>query len=192
MSNEVSIYRKLTDARVMLKDKNITKSGNNDFGNFDYYELGDFIDEVKEINKELGILSVFNFFDTYAQLAIIDVDTGKEITFKSPISTLSNKKMQPIQELGSIHTYLKRYLYINAYEIIESDVVDALQQEINNNHYSQFNPQEIVDFAESLGISKEDVMKQYGLDNLFSIDENMFNKIMADINEFKMSQSAQQ
>jgi hypothetical protein len=40
----------------------------------------------------------------------------------------SNPKGQAIQDLGSTHTYLRRYLWLLAMDIVESDTVDALPQ----------------------------------------------------------------
>lgn len=38
------------------------------------------------------------------------------------------KGASPIQQLGSVHTYMRRYLWLEAMEITECDGVDALNQ----------------------------------------------------------------
>ena len=50
-------------------------------------------------------------------------DNGK-ITFTSPMSTASLKGCHEVQNLGAVETYIKRYLYQNCFEIVESDVLD--------------------------------------------------------------------
>jgi hypothetical protein len=45
--------------------------------------------------------------------------------FASPIADASVKGTTPVQSLGAVHTYLKRYLYMNALEMIENDLLDA-------------------------------------------------------------------
>ena len=43
------------------------------------------------------------------------------------MSELTLKGAHPIQNLGAIETYKRRYLYLTAYEIVESDYLDAIQ-----------------------------------------------------------------
>ena len=64
-----------------------------------------------------------------AVLTIIDIENPEDkIEFSSTVEDATVKGMLPIQQLGSIHTYLRRYLYMNALEIVESDIVDGLPQ----------------------------------------------------------------
>jgi len=46
------------------------------------------------------------------------------IEFSSPTAEAKLVKATPVQELGAVHTYLKRYLYLNALELVEPDVLD--------------------------------------------------------------------
>lgn len=127
----MSVYKKLTKARKIIWGKDIPKSGHNPFGDFDYYELKDFMPLIVEINEEVGLLTRFTISEN-AMLFVYDVDNPEEeLLFESPIAEFHNKKSQPIQELGAKHTYLKRYLYMNAYEITEKDLVDRINQEEN-------------------------------------------------------------
>ena len=123
---KLNVYAKLQEARVRLQQKNNKKSGKNKFANFSYYELADFIPSVNEIFNELHLFSQFNMYDEEAVLDIIDIDNPeKEIRFKSPIAEAEIKGTTPIQCLGGVHTYMKRYLYLNALEIVESDMFDG-------------------------------------------------------------------
>jgi hypothetical protein len=47
------------------------------------------------------------------------------VFFTSPIADAQVKGTTPVQALGAVHTYLKRYLYLNALEVIENDILDA-------------------------------------------------------------------
>lgn len=121
-----NVYQKLQKARVILQKKNNKKSGKNKFANFSYYELADFIPSVNEIFDELGLFSMFNILGDHAVLVIINVDDVVDtITFESPIAEAEIKGTTPIQCLGGVHTYMKRYLYLNALEIVESDMFDS-------------------------------------------------------------------
>ena len=37
--------------------------------------------------------------------------------------------MHEVQNLGAVQTYIKRYLYVNAFEIVEQDAIDKSQPE---------------------------------------------------------------
>jgi len=121
-----NVYEKLQHARVMLQEKNNKKSGKNKFAGFNYYELADFMPSVNDIFDKVGLFSMFNIKGDIATLVIINVDNVTDtITFESPIAQAEIKGSTPIQCLGGIHTYMKRYLYLNALEIVESDMFDA-------------------------------------------------------------------
>jgi hypothetical protein len=119
------VYAKLQEARVMLQSMPIKKSGFNSFAGFKYFELSDFLPSVNTIFAELGLCSVFSIMDGKASLRIIDSEFGGAIFFSSPTAEAGAGKAPPIQALGSMHTYLRRYLMLNALEITEHDAVDA-------------------------------------------------------------------
>lgn len=122
----LNVYKKLQKARVELQKKNLKKSGKNKFANFEYYELADFMPSVNEIFDNLGLFSRFNIDNETAWLDIINTDNiEQEITFRSQIAEAEIKGTTPIQCLGGVHTYMKRYLYQNALEIVESDMFDG-------------------------------------------------------------------
>lgn len=121
------VYSKLQKARVLLQEQPLKKSGFNSYAGFKYFELGDFLKQTNIIFDNLGLCSVFSICDGEATLRIVDSESGGAIYFASPTADASNEKSKapPIQSLGSMHSYLRRYLYLNALELIENDVVDA-------------------------------------------------------------------
>lgn len=123
----MNIYQKLAEARVRLQEKELKKSGKNKFAGFEYFELKDFLPSINSIFKELGLISIFNLDEKKAKLQIVNSEKLDEVlTFYTPTAEADIKGAQAIQKLGGVHTYLKRYLYINALEIAENDTVDAL------------------------------------------------------------------
>ena len=50
------------------------------------------------------------------------------VMFDTPLNKAGKESMQPIQYLGALNTYYKRYLYLNAFSIAENDVIDAMEQ----------------------------------------------------------------
>ena len=121
-----NVFGKLQEARKKLSEKELKKSGNNKYAGFMYFELADFLPTVNKIFDEVGLCSIFNLDNEIATLKIINTEQEDIIiTFSTPVVDVVMKNPNPIQVLGSKHTYLKRYLYLNALEIAENDFVDA-------------------------------------------------------------------
>lgn len=123
--SEYQVYAKLQKARIKLQQSAIKKSGHNKFAGYQYFELGDFLPTINEIFNELGLCSVISFDKELATLRIIDTDNGGAITFTSPMADANLKNCHPIQNLGAVETYSRRYLYVTALEIVEHDALDA-------------------------------------------------------------------
>jgi len=139
----MNVYEKLNEARKMFQDKKIKMSGKNLFSGYSYYELSDIIPEINILAKELKFSCVVSFYDELANLSFIDVEKPADIiTFSSPMSTANLKGCHPVQNLGAVETYIRRYLYQTAFEIVETD-------ELNKNH----NPKEEIKKQEKKPIS---------------------------------------
>lgn len=123
----MNIYEKLQAARVELQKMKLKKSGKNKFAGFDYFELSDIIPAINQIFNEKKMFSQFSISDNLATLTIIDAEKSDDfVLFTSPIAELELKGCNAIQALGGVHTYLRRYLYMNALEIVEADLFDAI------------------------------------------------------------------
>ena len=121
----MSVHKKLMEARVKLHSMELKKSGENKFAGYLYFELGDFIPQTMQIFNELGICSVISFDTEYATMTITDVEDGTVIVIRSPMAEASLKGAHPIQNLGAAESYQRRYLWLNAMEITENDIIDA-------------------------------------------------------------------
>ena len=123
---ENGVYKRLQDARVMVKNTSLKKSGSNTYSGYDYFELADFLPAITEICKEVGICCIPNFTNERATLMVINTDNEENfIVFESPMKEISMKGCNEVQNLGSVQTYLRRYLYMNAFEIVENDLSEA-------------------------------------------------------------------
>lgn len=126
----MSVYKKLQKARVMLLSSDLKKSGKNKFAGFEYFELGDFLPAIANIFDVVGLCGVVRFYDTRALLTIVNVDDREDsVIFETPLVYADMSKSQAIQNLGATHTYVRRYLWLMAMEIVEHDAVDAAPQE---------------------------------------------------------------
>lgn len=121
-----NVYQKLQEARVILQEKNLKKSGRNKFSGYDYFELSDFLPTVNIIFSKLGLFSAIVFDEKQAMLTIYNAEKPEEtVSFTSPNADVSLKGCHPIQNVGAVETYQRRYLYITALEIVEADILDA-------------------------------------------------------------------
>jgi len=120
----MSVYKKLQDARMRLQNTPLKKSGHNKFAGYHYFELGDFLPAIQKINAELGLCGVVSFNHDMAFLQIIDTEDGTSIMFTSPMSSAALKGCHDVQNLGAVQTYLRRYLWVNAFEIVENDQLE--------------------------------------------------------------------
>ena len=122
----MNVYTKLNHARERFHSRQLKKSGHNKFANYYYFELGDFVIPALEIFKDVGLTSVISFTKDYADMRIVNTDKPDEsITITSPMSTAALKGCHEVQNLGAVQTYLRRYLWVAALEIVEHDALDA-------------------------------------------------------------------
>jgi hypothetical protein len=121
----MSVHRKLMAARVRLLDTELKKSGLNKFAGYSYFELGDFVPAIQQIFNELGLCGVVSYTAEYATLTITDTEDGTVIVITSPMADANLKGAHPIQNLGAVESYQRRYLWMTAMEIVEHDAIDS-------------------------------------------------------------------
>jgi len=119
------VHKKLMQARIMLQNAPLKKSGHNKFAGYSYFELGDFIPTINQIFNEIGLCGVVSYDSEIASLTITDVDDGTNIIITSPMADANLKDCHPIQNLGAVETYTRRYLWVTAMEIVEHDALDS-------------------------------------------------------------------
>lgn len=121
----MSVHKKLMQARVMLQSREMKKSGHNKFAGYHYFELGDFLPHIQSIFSDIGLCGVISFASDVATLTIIDADDSSQLTLTCPMSSASLKGCHEVQNLGAVMTYIRRYLWTTALEIVEHDMLDA-------------------------------------------------------------------
>lgn len=129
----MNIYQKLLKARAMFLEADVKKTGKNMHLSFKYFELEDIVPTATRIFGEVGIVPLVNFTADTATMTMVNTDNPEEtVTFVSPFNQIapivSNTGKQATNEmmaLGSSITYMRRYLYMIALDICESDGIDA-------------------------------------------------------------------
>lgn len=126
-ATSMNVFAKLCLAREMFLNSNVKKTGVNRYAEFKYFTLEDIIPEKQRIFKELGLVDTISFTDTNAVLTLHNTDNpGESIEFTSPTEDDESLIKNPIQKLGAVETYVRRYLYMLMLDIVESDTVDAV------------------------------------------------------------------
>jgi hypothetical protein len=119
------VHKKLMEARIRLQNASLKKSGHNKFAGYSYFELGDFIPTINSIFNDIGLCGVVSYDSEIASLTITDTDDGTNIIITSPMAEANLKGCHPIQNLGAVETYTRRYLWVTAMEIVEHDALDS-------------------------------------------------------------------
>lgn len=123
-------YQELQEVRFELSKASLKKTGKNNYQDFEYFELKDFLPTATDLFKKHDLTPVFNveLSPEGIEYAILDVfyKGSEKITFKAPTARPNNNN--PIQGLGAMITYMRRYLYLMALDIVENDIVDSQDQ----------------------------------------------------------------
>lgn len=122
----MNVFEKLQSVRVKLQSREIKKSGKNNYSGFTYFELADILPAINELMNEHKLCSHISYTTDVATLTIVNSEkVDEQIVFTSPMATAQLKGCHAIQNLGAVQSYLRRYLYLTAFEIVEADVLDA-------------------------------------------------------------------
>ena len=165
----MSAHSKLTIARVMLQERQLTKTGHNKFAGYKYFELGDFMPAINDIFNKLGLCGVVSYGSDVATLTITDTQDGTQLQITSPMAEANLKGAHPIQNLGAVETYTRRYLWVTAMEIVEHDALDASEpakavKQISPMQGATDNvPQEELDYLRDLSIEVTDMVNAGGV-----------------------------
>lgn len=121
----MSIYIKLNTARSQFHTLKLKKSGFNKFAGYDYFELADFLIPAMEVLSKNDLCAFISFGKELATMKIVDATDGTFIEITSPMSTAALKGCHEVQQLGAVQSYLRRYLWVAALEIVEHDALDS-------------------------------------------------------------------
>lgn len=143
---KMNIYEKMQKVKKLLSDAELKKTGKNDYSNFEYYELSDILPAIITFCENYRLFTHVNFVKEYstktitteeshvqgkvkvgesAVLTVINIDNPKEkIEYSSDVKDLELKAANAIQNYGGIQTYSRRYLYMNAFDIVEAEMFD--------------------------------------------------------------------
>ena len=127
-----NVWQKLLTARAKFLEADVQKTGKNMHLSFKYFELEDIVPTGTRIFKEIGLIGLVSFTADTAQMTVVNTDNPEEtISFFAPfnqispiISNAGKQATNEMQALGSSITYMRRYLWMMALDVCESDGID--------------------------------------------------------------------
>jgi len=125
----MNIYEKMQAMRCAMQNTKLKKSGKNKFAGYEYFELQDIIPTINKLMAENKVSTELSFgdYNEQAVLKFINAEKPDEtMQFTCPVKPASLKGCHEIQNLGAVITYTRRYLYVNAFEIVEHDALDSM------------------------------------------------------------------
>lgn len=121
-----NVFSKLNAAREIVHGGGLKKTGKMANSRNGYFELADFIQPALAAFKQVGLCGVVSFPEGTARMTITDTDDpSQSIVIESPMGSASLKGCHEVQNIGAVQTYQRRYLWMDALEIIEHDALDA-------------------------------------------------------------------
>lgn len=130
----MTLAEKIINIRVELQKSKIKKSGKNKHAGFTYYELSDFLPTLNELMLNHKVNDQISLDNDLATLELVNAEDPADTSlysipfkmFDVPRTKNGSPMMQEIQYLGALNTYIKRYLYLNAFGITDGEVIDAI------------------------------------------------------------------
>lgn len=182
MSN---IYSKMQKARCEFQEKPLKKSGWNSFSNFAFFELKDVQPTINALLEKYNMCSLMSFGNDLATLTIINSENPEEkMVFTSPMSTAKLKACHEVQNLGAVETYIRRYLWFAAFEIVESDGLDSTvgKDDKPSKTKANVNAAKIVKLIESKYVNemavKQHIKSAYGVDSYEQLSDKQAKELM--------------
>lgn len=122
----MEVFKKIQEAKQNISMTKLEKKGWNDFSKY-YYFLPEQISQlVREVCFDLKLLNKFDLVRTdlglMARLEIIDLDSGKRVSYEMATEIPDITATNAAQQLGGCVTYSERYLLQIAYDIKDNNL----------------------------------------------------------------------
>lgn len=141
---KAQLLYKVQKCKIELKKCNLQKTGKTK--KYDYFELSDFIPQLEQILYDNQLGSYFKFENNVAYLIVFDSETGishqwctKCILIRSVEENKYDVGMHMKNE-QAIQTYARRTLYLQAFDILEPNSIEAQDKDDKKQVKSQNKP----------------------------------------------------
>lgn len=121
MKQYAQIMSKLQELRDEIKG--ITANGRNNFNNFDYIRLKDILKVVTPLLRKYKLATHHRLWMNPPLIDLVDTETGYSISFGTncTVEPSGKNNNQVLQALGSTETYLRRYIYLQIFDLYDDD-----------------------------------------------------------------------
>lgn len=124
----MNLWQKIQKVKCELQEKPLKKSGYQKFkngGGFHFFELGDFLPVLTSLLEKNNLCDKITFEGEEIVLTIINCENPEEKEeYRSKVVYSNSPNREEIQNLGATHTFLRRYMYVLAFNVSENDIVD--------------------------------------------------------------------
>lgn len=142
-----TIFEKIQDVRVELRNAKLRMTGKNAFAKYDYFELDDFLPTLEVLMQKHKMTAIPSFTRELATLTAYNCEEPfDKVEITSPFGTADLKGCYEVQSIGAVETYQRRYLYQALFDIGEKDCLNATS---NKDESSDVGVQEQKTYTES-------------------------------------------
>jgi hypothetical protein len=121
----MNLFEKIQEIRVRLQEEPIKMTGYNEYSEYDYFELNDFLKPLNRLMQEYKMVAIPSFTQDVATLTAINCEKTDEVfIITSPMGSAKLKACHEVQNIGAVETYQRRYLYQAMFDIAESDALN--------------------------------------------------------------------
>lgn len=132
--DKLNLYQKVAMIKGEMAKAKFPKTGYNKFTKFNYFQLDDFEPVLEKLCSDYGIVTFFNFSPDSASMIVVNSDApDQSISVMSPVA-ITEKTGNAMQDIGSMQTYARRYLFMSFFGITESDTLDAVLDNDGDNN----------------------------------------------------------
>lgn len=126
-NNTMNLYQKVAKIKGEMSSMKFSKTGRNSFTKFNYFQLDDFEPTLEKLCSQYGVVTYFQFALDVARMVVVDADApADKIEVDSPVDVSFGKTSSKMQDIGSMQTYARRYLFMSFFGITESDFLDEV------------------------------------------------------------------
>jgi hypothetical protein len=178
-------------AKAQAEIRNPGKNTKNTFFKSEYADLTSVLGCIRPVSSANGltfIQAVEAYNGNVAVSSQISHSSGQWIKQVASVEVPKTSK-NPIQDLGSMATYLKRYQAQSMWAICADEDTDA--QDLGIEDISDEKVAHLDAMLDATKSSKEAFLKVYGVENLKSLTDSQYEKAKKQLQQKKAKQAAQ-
>lgn len=186
MKQYAQIMRKLQELRNEIKG--IKAEGRNNFNNFDYIRLKDILKIVTPLLLKYNLATHQKLYESPPVIELVDTETGYTVTFGSNYQGQHEGKNnnQRLQSLGSSETYIRRYIYLQIFDLYDDDPDKNFGKEPQRTYKKVgVSDERLCEIARKIGEELSSRKQAMTEENKLHIADNMFKKLQITAEEYR-------